>query len=280
MPTLEMNGLTAHYCDAGSAQAAVLLHAGGTCGKHWRKVAPLLEDGFRLLVPDLIGFGETDSWSGDRDLEHDDQADMVRALIARAGAEPAHLVGHSYGGATAVRLALRYPHAVRSLVLIEPVLTPLLREADDQTLYSESIVHAERFIADAEAGRDVEAWRYFIDHHNGAGKWDALSDNAKERFLSLTSQTAAAHKSNMSNPTRLADIRSLRIPTLVLCGEKTGRVYRQICEMLRQNLADGRYTCIEGAAHMSPLTHPETVAHAVRTHLTTFGAELRLRDVA
>jgi pimeloyl-ACP methyl ester carboxylesterase len=107
MPYCQVNGFAAHYIESGKGETLVLLHAGGTSSAHWRKVVPLLQDRFRIIAPDLIGFGETGAWGGGRELTHDDQADLVRGILQFADAGSVHLVGHSYGGAVAVRLALR-----------------------------------------------------------------------------------------------------------------------------------------------------------------------------
>lgn len=266
MPTCEIQGRATHYIDMGQGDTVVLLHAGGTSSGHWRKVAPLLQNGFHLIAPDLIGFGETESWRGERELTHDDQADLVRDIVGRAADGRVHLVGHSYGGAVAVRFALRYPEAVESLVLIEPVLSPLLPQVGEAALFESERALARSFIEDAEAGRSVSAWRRFIDHHNGDGTWEGLSGNARYRFLSMTRETADAYRSNLNNPTTLGDLEALDVRTMVVCGGRTSETYRRICAILRDYLPRCTALDLDDAAHMSPLSDPERVAEAIRRH--------------
>jgi lipase len=90
-----------------------------------------LQGQHKIIAPDLIGFGRTGAWPRSGELTHDLQAELVAALIGEEGGGAVDVVGHSYGGAVAVRLALRRPELVRTLVLVEPVLTLLLREAGD-----------------------------------------------------------------------------------------------------------------------------------------------------
>jgi len=266
MPTCEIQGRSAHYMEMGQGDTVVLLHAGGTSSAHWRKVAPLLQGGFHLVAPDLIGFGETESWRRERELTHDDQADLVRDIVGRAADGPVHLVGHSYGGAVAVRFALRYPDAVTSMVLIEPVLSPLLPQAGETALFEAERALANAFIEDAEAGRSVSAWRRFIDHHNGDGTWEGLSGNARYRFLSMTRETADAYRSNLNNPTTLGDLEDLDVRTMVVCGGRTSETYRRICTILRDYLPRCTALDLGDAGHMSPLSHPDQIAEAIGRH--------------
>jgi pimeloyl-ACP methyl ester carboxylesterase len=102
----------------------------------------------------------------------DDQADLVAALIRLLGA-PAHVVGHSYGGAIALRLVVTRPELVRTVALIEPQCYPLLRERGDP-LFESSVSQWESFRAAQERGQPEHGWRAFIDYYSGAGFYDRL----------------------------------------------------------------------------------------------------------
>ena len=271
MPYCQVNGFVTHYSDSGKGETVLLLHAGGTSSKHWRKIAPLLEDRFRLVAPDLIGFGGTEPWSGSADLTHDDQADLVRGLAHWAASGPVHVVGHSYGGAVAVRLALKYPEMVKSLVLVEPVLTGLLDQKGEKALFEAERALAQAFITDAVAGEDVRAWCRFIDHHNGEGTWANLSEEAQERFLDMTRQTADAYRSNFNNPTTIGDLRGLQVPVALASGSETNETYSKICGILRASLPNCAAEEVDGAGHMSPLTHPQAIADVIEDHIEASG---------
>jgi pimeloyl-ACP methyl ester carboxylesterase len=181
------------------------------------------------------------------------------------------VVGHSYGGATVVRLALRRPGLVRSLVLVEPMLATLLREAGDP-LFGEYRTMAEGFVRHARAGREGEAWALFLDYRNGPGTWAAMAEKARARFLGQTAQTVEGFLSNLSNPTTLDDCRRITVPTTVVCGGETTAPDRRVTEQLREAIPGCRYATIPGAGHMSPLTHPEELARIVLDHLGPGGA--------
>ena len=94
----------------------VLLHGGGPgasgVSNYSRNIDALAEH-FRVIVPDLPGYGRSA-----KDVDHDDPfgylADAIRGLLDELGIDTAHLVGNSYGGAAALRLALDRPTASTS----------------------------------------------------------------------------------------------------------------------------------------------------------------------
>lgn len=267
MAEIDIEGRRVYYSACGSGTPVVLLHAGAGSGKQWVKTAHLLEARFRVIAPDLWGFGGTERWSGDQELTHDHQALLVARVIEYLCKEPVHLVGHSYGGATAVRVILQSRELVRTAVLIEPILTPLLQLAGEEKLFREYFDMAQAFLGNVTVGNLDEAWRVFLDYRNGLGTWQALPEPSRERFRAATESTVAGFCSNLSNPTSLRDLEQLSLPTLVMCGERTTVPDRRLTEILRDHIPGCRYEVIPGAEHMSPLTHPAFIAEAVERHI-------------
>lgn len=106
-----------------SGTPVVLLHGGGPgatgASNFSRNLEALTAAGYRVLVPDLPGYGQS-AKRLDRDDPFGDLAGFVGGLITALDLPSAHLVGNSYGGAAALRLALDNPAQVRSLVLMGP----------------------------------------------------------------------------------------------------------------------------------------------------------------
>lgn len=267
MPSLAHNDRDVHHAESGSGNPVVLLHAGAGSGRQWEKVGSRLPSSYHLLAPDLIGFGDTPAWSEERELTHDDQAAVAVALVEQRAGGPVHVVGHSYGGATAIRLVLTAPQLVRRLVLIEPVVMPLLPQAGEQALFDEYESVARRFIDDADAGRHEAAMSFFIDYRNGEGTWAAASAKTRARLLSVTPQTADAYRSNLNNSTTLADVVGIDAPTLLISGAETTAPERAVTEILAARLPRSRHEVVPGAGHMSPLTHPDEIAQLIDEHL-------------
>ena len=98
----------------GSGAPVVLVHGSlATGAEEWQAQRPLADEGFRLLVPDRRGYGQSPGADGEDFLR---DADDIIALMG----DGAHLVGHSYGGLGVLFAAARRPEATLSLALLEP----------------------------------------------------------------------------------------------------------------------------------------------------------------
>jgi pimeloyl-ACP methyl ester carboxylesterase len=120
MQRMSVDGIHLEFEDAGSGQAVVLIH--GSLGPDG--YAPLMTEpalnGFRLIRYRRRGYEGSSPATGSVSIG--EQAADCAGLLRNLGVESAHLVGHSYGGAIALQLALDSPHLVHSLVLMEPAL--------------------------------------------------------------------------------------------------------------------------------------------------------------
>ncbi len=114
---VQLGALRMHYVERGTGPLVVLLHGFPESWWSWRHIIPTLADaGFRVVAPDLRGYGETDK-QGPYDL--DTIANDICMLIESLGDGPrAHLVGHDWGGAAAWHLAATRASHCRSLAVL------------------------------------------------------------------------------------------------------------------------------------------------------------------
>ena len=119
--SVRANGIATNYLEAGDgSETVVLIHGSGpgvTAYANWRLVLPELAKRFRVLAPDMVGFGYTERPS---DIEYGLETWVRQTLgfLDAHGIEKAHLVGNSFGGAIALRIAARHPDRVGRLVLM------------------------------------------------------------------------------------------------------------------------------------------------------------------
>ena len=117
------NGHTIHYLDQGRGEPVVFLHGSGSGASghsNFKFNYPFLaENGFRSIVPDLIGYGYSDK-PDDVEYHIDFFVECVKQTLDVIGVDSVHLIGNSLGGAIAIRFALAYPDQVKSLNLMAP----------------------------------------------------------------------------------------------------------------------------------------------------------------
>ncbi|WP_264161045.1 alpha/beta fold hydrolase [Burkholderia contaminans] len=124
--TLVANGIRQHYLDAGSGPVVVLLHGFPETSYAWRHQIPVLARTYRVIAPDLRGYGETDKPASGYD-KRNMALDIIRLLDA-LGIEKVVLVGHDRGARVATRLAKDHPERVDRLVVMDNVPTRIVAE--------------------------------------------------------------------------------------------------------------------------------------------------------
>jgi pimeloyl-ACP methyl ester carboxylesterase len=267
MPLFQYNGATVHYGDAGSGDIVVLMHAAGSSGAQWRGVLPHLTDRYRVITPDLYGHGRTDFWPDPDTLRHEDQAALLGAVLSEIGATAVDMVGHSYGGATALRLMLQHPDLVRRFVVIEPMLLNLLVDAGEDDVLADLYVMAKGFLRNVDAHGPEAAWKTFLDFRNGAGSWEAYPQKTRDNFLHRTQGHVANLKSNMKNQTPVAELNTIATPTLAVKTEEATRFDGRMVEILAEAMPNCTLLTMKDAGHMVPLTHPERTAEVILRHM-------------
>lgn len=120
--TVLVHGRPIFYTEAGAGDAVVMLHGGGpgaTGASNYSRNIDALASQYRVIVPDMPGYGRST-----KVLDQSDPfgalADSILGLLDVLGIDTAHLIGNSYGGAAALRLALDAPQRVGKLVLMGP----------------------------------------------------------------------------------------------------------------------------------------------------------------
>jgi 4,5:9,10-diseco-3-hydroxy-5,9,17-trioxoandrosta-1(10),2-diene-4-oate hydrolase len=121
--TVTVDGKPIFVAESGTGPAVVMLHGGGPGASgvsNYSRNIDVLAQHFRVIVPDMPGYGR--SVKGvDQDDPYGYLADMIRGLLDTLDIDIAHLIGNSYGGAAALRLAMDTPRRVDKLVLMGPV---------------------------------------------------------------------------------------------------------------------------------------------------------------
>ena len=155
-------GVGIHYEVTGEGRPVVLLHGFPDSGRLWRHQVPALaQAGFRVIVPDLRGYGDSDKPHEVEAYRMQALAGDVLAVMSDAGAERAHIVGHDWGAALAWGVAARAGDHVDHLVVLS-VGHPATMRAHGYTQHEKSwYMLLFQFVGIAEEWLSGDGWKNF-----------------------------------------------------------------------------------------------------------------------
>jgi pimeloyl-ACP methyl ester carboxylesterase len=261
------------YDVRGEGSLAILLHSGGMSGRQWRRLSERLAPRHRVVCPDFLGSGANPPWPDDAPFDFRADVAAVVELWDSLG-EPAHIVGHSYGGFIAFMVANERPAALRSISAFDPVAFGVLYGAGDHAGLDDLARASQNpvFTDDAKGGQ--EPWfELFVDYWNGAGAWKQLPAAQRESFLKIGRKVYGEVRSLMQDRTPASGYARLTAPALLLTGERSPLAVKRVVAQLEATLPSAQLASIAGAGHMGPITHADEVNARVERHLATADAQ-------
>ncbi len=242
----------------------VLLHGMFSARDSWTAFAEAIDGNFRLIAPDLPGFGESEKPAPSR--YPYDIAAFAEAIVDLFGGLEigrAHLVGHGLGGAIALRVAARHPELVSRLVLMAPLC------------YSTHL-HAQLRFATAPLlggllfkqllGR--RAYRAFYREWVNGSLDPVMVDAYYTSFSTPTGRSAllATLRANMDTRAVVADSRLVKAPTLVLWGNQDRMLPPSFGRQLAKEIPTAGFELVN-SEHAPHEEQPEAVTHVVSRFL-------------
>ncbi len=254
-----------------AAAPIVCLHSSGAGGRQWRRLladAAAAGHSWTWHAPDLLGHGSRPGWPAEAvgDLAH--EARELLNHLQLPAAQPLHLVGHSYGGATALQIALMQPERVRSLTLYEPVafgVLPALGEDLPEWCEARDVAAA---VTAALARSDTDAAaRGFVGYWQGRDVWPEL-DAAQRARLAEPMPTIRHHFDALfAARWQPAQLSTLRMPVRLIFGSATRASARRVALTLAAQLANVQAVELDGAGHLAPIADAARVNSLILAHL-------------
>jgi haloalkane dehalogenase len=186
-----VNGWRMHYVDEGAGDPVVLLHGNPTWGFLYREfIPPLVRAGYRVVVPDMIGFGLSEKPTREQAHSLDGHASNLIALLRQLALDRITLVCHDWGGPTGLTYAMSYPERVRALVIMSTWAWPAPPAEFHTRIFPWRTMHAPL------------VGPYLLGRHNAlAGRGVYLSVVDREKFRR---RAQAAYEAVLPDPaTRL-----------------------------------------------------------------------------
>jgi pimeloyl-ACP methyl ester carboxylesterase len=259
---------TVDFLEAGtSGPAVVLVHSSVAGARQWRRLMDDLQDAFRVRAVNLFGYGKTPPWPEERTQSLDDQADLVEAVVP-ADAEKVFIVGHSFGGAVAMKAAARMPGRVSKLVLFETNPFDLLIQAGRVEAYAEIASLRDCIKKFGTVGDWALPAEMFAEYWNGEGTWSRMSEERRDAFQEGLKHNFHEWDAVMGETTTAGEwARLLPQQTLAIMDSRTVLPIREIHELLRQVCPMWSFAEVNAGGHMAPLIHPEVINPLVRSFL-------------
>jgi pimeloyl-ACP methyl ester carboxylesterase len=266
MPVLSIPGVKIDYTDEGQGRPVVLIHSSVSGNRQWRALTDALSDRYRVLAPNLYGYGETSPWPGEAPQTLHAQARLIAAVCEEVG-DPVHLVGHSFGGSVALTAAALLDSRVGGLVLLEPNPFALLKHGGRTSAFLETQAlrdHMQRCVA---LNDWTSAAERFADYWLGDGAWSAMPEKRRAAFSESLPPVFHEWEAAMDEQTTVEQFRALPCRTLVVSDRATRPPIREIVDVLEQACPHWSFRAIAEGGHMAPLTRPELVNPIVRQFL-------------
>ncbi len=252
MSRLLANG-TVSAAQSGEGPALLLFHSLLSDRASFDAIVPRLSQSFRVIVPELPGFGRSQAVSGGLAAVADRMAEAVKDA---AGGEEAIVLGNGYGGFVALQMAIRHPGIATRLIL-----------ADCGAAFSEPGREAFRDMAAASKARGLSAITEVAMRRLFASEFQArhpdLMRDRREAFLETDVEVFQAACAALAELDLRPELGQVKVPVLVLVGEHDEATPPPMSRELAIGLPNARLKIIPGCAHVPQLQSPEIFLDAI-----------------
>ncbi len=227
-----LDGKKVRYYEAGKGEAVVLLHGAGATARLWRKQMGPLSGLFRVIAPDLPGFGGTDVFPETKDVKG--YAGFIAAFLENAGICRASLIGSSMGGWVACWFALLYPEKINKLVLVSPAGA---YQPEDPPMSIQRLLE------------EIRLW------HGSAGV--AQNEGATNELEKGLATVKRLYESGGMEPDLAGNLSKIKANTLVIWGDEDRVIPVSYSETFSVGIKYSRVDIIKGAGHLPYAEKPD-----------------------
>lgn len=271
-----IQGINIQYYEAGAGpKVIVLLHGAGVDSAmlSWREVMKLLADDYRVIAPDLPGYGESDAITGDYSLDF--YTEIIKELIIEWQCPPVVLVGLSMGGGISLNMALKYPELIELLVPVDAwgVFTKLPYHLLTYW-YTRSKINENSY---KWTGKYPSLIRWSLAYNLISDKskiTKELVEEIQEKMLKpgAGQPFISFQRSELTSKGLKTDLfsrlREIKIPTLLIHGSKDKAVPLKDTLAASKLIPNCQVHIMEGCKHWPQKERPEEFVKALRDFIT------------
>jgi pimeloyl-ACP methyl ester carboxylesterase len=257
--------------EQGRGESVVCLHSNASTSAQWRQFSELLADRFCVRAVDGYGAGRSPDWPPSVDATLDAEVDFLCTALQGAD-DRFHLVGHSYGAAVALQMAVRCPERVRSIVVYEPTLFHLVAGNDPATSPAAGIWQAA---GDAAAmvqhGHNACAAERFVDFWMTPGSWREMPAKRQDMVAHAVRHVGRWRDATFATSAPAAApataFAALQLPVLLMWGDRSPESAQSVARLLGAILPQVTLAPHTGLGHMGPITDAERVNGRIASFL-------------
>lgn len=254
---LEVDGLRIEYLEGGKGDVLVLLHGFGANKDNWTRIGKHLTAHFRVIAPDLPGFGESSS-NPDGDYTIFAQAKRIKAMVQALGIQSFHLGGNSMGGNIAGAYASRYPNDLKSLLLIAP---GGVASAEPSELYR-LLMEGKPNPLIAATTEDYDRLLDFVFVKKPFIPWPVKKMLVKEALArqSLNRKIFQQLRSSTDTPPLEVMLQGLPVPTLIIWGAQDRVLHVSGARIIAAHMPKAKAEVMEAVGHIPMIEKPKETA--------------------
>jgi len=240
-----INGVKTSYIEMGKGTPFFILHGWNSGSDRWTKEAEIIsEKGFRVIVPDLPGFGQSDSLS--KPWRINDYINWFEKFTEELKAEEFYLLGYSFGGALAVKIAVKYPQRVKRLFLVAAAV--IREKTTKKSVFAKFAKIVKLFYFLPFYGFFRKAVYKFIIRKSDYVYTEGI---IKETYLNIVKEDISFN------------LPFVKVPTIIIWGDKDQSTPIKDAHIIESKVKNSKLVLIEGADHLMHKKIPEVLAEKI-----------------
>lgn len=262
------NGLSFAYVEEGSGPPLVLVHGSVSDYREWANQMVPFARRYRVIAYSRRYHWPNPPPGPDADASLERQVADLAAIIKALGIARAHIVGHSFGGAVALHLALRHSELVRTLILVDPGVAGVLGDMPEYDPVSKEARAIRAAMKEAFTGGDAERIARTFAAHVAPGEFEKAGAEVHQMLLANVPAFQLDYTSRRLRFT-CEDARRVVVPALVVSGGRSPMGLQRIAETTARCMKSARLVKIPQATHWVQRPHAQAFNDAALAFLAS-----------
>lgn len=240
-----INGVKTNYQVFGEGKPFLILHGWGSNSDRWAPIAEIIsKKGFKVIVPDLPGFGNSDSLSIPWDTNR--YINWIDGLVRELDLGDFYLLGHSFGGALSSKIAVKHAQEVKELFLVSAACVRKKTTRKSFLKKISKIVKLFHFLPYYGFFRKA-VYKFIIRKSD----YVYVEGIMKETYLNVVAEDLSFH------------LPFIKVPTIIIWGDKDEFTPLEDAYFINKRIKNSKLVVIPGAGHDINRKQPEILAEKV-----------------